>query len=106
MGTCELSGHTDSVVALGFNATGTLLGTGSMDASVRVWNTTDGSLVRALEGPGDGVEWLQWHPKGDVLLAGCEDFTMWMWLAQTGHCMQVSASGQTLCANRFWYCLW
>jgi hypothetical protein len=26
---------------------------------------------------------------GDVILAGSEDFTMWMWLAQSGNCMQV-----------------
>lgn len=56
---------------------------------VKVWNTTDGQLVKSLEGPGGAVDWVKWHPKGDVVLAGSEDFTMWMWLAQTGNCMQV-----------------
>jgi WD40 repeat protein len=49
----------------------------------------DGSCVQTLEGPGDGIDWVAWHPKGDILLAGSEDFSMWMWLAQTGSCMQV-----------------
>lgn len=35
------------------------------------------------------MEWVVWHPKGDVVLAGSEDFTMWMWLAASGQCMQV-----------------
>jgi WD40 repeat protein len=54
-----------------------------------VWRVSDGSCVQTLEGPGDGIDWVAWHPKGDILLAGSEDFTMWMWLAQTGNCMQV-----------------
>jgi ribosome assembly protein SQT1 len=35
-----------------------------------------------------------WHPKGDVVLAGSEDFTLWMWLAQSGNCMQVGGCFQ------------
>jgi ribosome assembly protein SQT1 len=56
---------------------------------VKVWSTEDAKLIQTLEGPGGSVDWLTWHPKGDVLLAGSEDFTLWMWLAQTGACMQV-----------------
>jgi WD40 repeat protein len=66
-----------------------LLATASLDSTVRVWRVVDGSCVQTLEGPGDGVEWVTWHPKGDVVLAGSEDFTLWMWLAQSGNCMQV-----------------
>lgn len=78
---------------------GTLLATASLDSSVRIWRVSDGTCVQTLEGPGDGVEWLQWHPKGDVVLAGSEDFTMWMWLAQSGQCMQVreQTAGQPSC---------
>lgn len=27
----------------------------------------------------DKIQWLTWHPKGNVLTAGCEDATTWMW---------------------------
>jgi WD40 repeat protein len=50
-----------------------------------------GQCIQTLEGPGEAVEWVRWHPKGNVLLAGAADFTAWMWLAQTGACMQVRA---------------
>lgn len=56
-----------------------------------MWNTETGSLIQTLEGPGGSVDWVTWHPKGDVVLAGSEDFTLWMWLAQSGSCMQVFA---------------
>ncbi len=89
LGTLELSGHTDTVVSLAFNAAGTLLATGSLDATVRVWSAADGACLQTLEGPADDVHWVTWHPKGDVVLAGSEDFSVWMWLARGGDCMQV-----------------
>ena len=53
-----------------------------------VWDASTGEQQRVLEGSGEAVEWLSWHPRGKVLLAGSEDFTSWMWNAQTGACMQ------------------
>ena len=94
MGTYELAGHTDTVVSLAFSASGVLLASGGLDATVRVWSTADGALVRALEGPADDVHWVAWHPRGDVVLAGSEDFSAWMWLARSGDCMQVRRRGR------------
>ena len=53
----------------------------------------DGALQRTLEGPGGGVDWLQWHPRGTVLLAGSEDFSAWLWNVSDGSCMQVHRCG-------------
>ena len=55
----------------------------------QLWDAKTGEVRRTLEGPGD-VEWLRWHPKGNVVLAGSQDGTIWMWLALTGACMQVA----------------
>uniref|UniRef100_A0A7R9VPV1 Anaphase-promoting complex subunit 4 WD40 domain-containing protein n=1 Tax=Chlamydomonas euryale TaxID=1486919 RepID=A0A7R9VPV1_9CHLO len=99
LSTAELPGHTDSVASVAFNTAGTLLATAGMEGIVKVWNTADGSLMRSLDGPGGSVDWVRWHPKGDVVLAGSEDFTMWMWLAQSGQFMQVFSghSGPVTC---------
>ena len=59
-----------------------------MDGMVKLWDAKTGALKRTLEGPAD-VEWLDWHTKGNVLLAGSSDGTVWMWLAASGACMQV-----------------
>jgi WD40 repeat protein len=64
-----LRGHTDSVVAVAWNAAGTMLATGALDSSIRVWDRV-GALLHTIEGPSAEIEWLSWHPKGDVLLAG------------------------------------
>ncbi len=60
-----------------------------------------GKLLCTLEGPGEAIEFVKWHPLGSVVLAGSEDMTMWMWnvdisaAAETsptpsyGQCMQV-----------------
>ena len=56
---------------------------------VFVWDAASAEQRQGLEGPGEAVNWLQWHPRGNVLLAGSEDFTAWLWNAQTGACMHV-----------------
>jgi ribosome assembly protein SQT1 len=86
----ELSGHTDTVSAVGFNFDGTLALTGSYDGTVRIWSAETGELKLTLEGPED-VEFAEWHSKGNAILAGSKDGTAWMWLAQTGQCVQVFA---------------
>lgn len=84
-----LTGHTDTVCSLEFNADGSLLATGGMDGRVKIWNSATGACVQTLEGPGEALEWVRWHPRGNVLLAGSADFTAWMWMANTGAFMNV-----------------
>ena len=48
--------------------------------------------LHLLDGPSGGIEFIAWHPKGDVLLAGSADGTAWMWSAgekAAAACMQV-----------------
>lgn len=83
------TGHTDSITSLAFDSDGQLLASGGLDAKVIIWNGHNGEFLRALEGPSDGIEWIAWHPRGKVVLAGSEDYSAWMFSASTGQCMQV-----------------
>ena len=65
------------------------MATASYDSTIKVWLVEDGQCVQTLEGPDGDVEWIAWHKKSDVLLAGSKDGTVWMWLAPTGTFMQV-----------------
>ena len=84
----ELKGHTDSVASVSLSCDGGLAATGSLDGTVMIWDTNKGTMSAKLEGPGEDIEWINWHPKGAVVLAGSTDSTVWMWTA-TGRCMQV-----------------
>lgn len=93
----RLTGHTDSVTNVGFSSDGTLVATGGMDGKTRVWRklASDASgksweFITEITGP-DEVLWLRWHPKGNVLLAGGNDSTVWLWQLPSGKTMQVFA---------------
>ena len=66
-GTAELGVHGDSVACAAFSADGTRLATGSLDGTVRLWDGATGAPVSTLEGPGEGVEWVAWHPRTRAL---------------------------------------
>lgn len=94
----QLSGHSDSVVAVAFSHDGEMVATGGLDGRVRVWRRHgDGwntwEFLTNLEGPSE-VVWLAWHPKGPVLVAGASDATVWMWQLPSGNTMNVF-SGHT-----------
>ena len=91
----------DSVVALSFSHDGTYLAAAAMDGYVRVWIADSGALATVLEGSG-ALIWMQWHPRGHVILAGSDDGCTYMWeIAHTcspqgaevfhGTCLQVFA---------------
>ena len=100
----RLEGHTDTVGALAFSMDGSLLATGGLDGTVRVWQANAGTLIGApLEGPTQGINWVAWHPRGAVLLAGSEDATAWMWKLPEGSVMQIFSahSSSVACAAQF-----
>jgi WD40 repeat protein len=63
---------------------------------VQIWSAQTGTLLHTLDGPSSDVEWVAWHPKGDVVLAGSTDCTAWMWSVTpaVATCMQVFAGHQ------------
>jgi len=87
----QLTGHKDSVCAVGYNFNGKLVATGSLDGFVKIWNADDGKLLFTLEGPQAEIEWIDWHPKGNIVLAGSRDGCIWMWNTFDGKCMGVFA---------------
>jgi WD40 repeat protein len=98
-------GHTDSVSAVTFSSDGRLVAAGGMDGRVHVWDVQSGALSGALEGPDEVMvrgacaythththtayglltphtirrQWLAWHPKGNLVLAGSHDGSAWLW---------------------------
>ncbi|CAJ0626477.1 9093_t:CDS:2 [Entrophospora sp. SA101] len=86
----ELSGHDDSVVSVSFSKDGQYVATGGMDGKIMVWKVENGQHVATLEGPNE-ITWLDWHPKGNVILAGTAESTIWMWQIPSGNFMNLFA---------------
>jgi WD40 repeat protein len=51
-----------------------------MNNTIRIWNVEkDLELKYNLEdGPSDDLNFLEWHPKGNVLITGGKDKMIWM----------------------------
>jgi ribosome assembly protein SQT1 len=98
----KLTGHTDSVTCTAWSADGEMISTGGMDGKIRIWrrvgkeNYRTWEFLTELQGPDEVMvcfcyvlevvlvylifsQFLRWHPKGNVLLAGSKDSTVWLW---------------------------
>lgn len=95
----EILGHSDTVTSVGFNFNGSQFLTGSYDGTVRIYNVDSKEHLITLEGPED-VEWAAWHSRGNAVVAGSKDATIWLWLSHNGQCMQVF-TGIVLCLLLF-----
>ncbi|OAJ39235.1 hypothetical protein BDEG_23097 [Batrachochytrium dendrobatidis JEL423] len=51
--------------------------------------------------PVEAWMWLNWHPKGNVILVGGDDGSVWMWRIPSGKCMSVmyGHSGSVTCGQ-------
>ena len=61
-----------------------LLATASMDGVVRIYTSHPQNGIElkcAFEGPGEGIEcnWIDWHSRGPIIIAGYADGSVWMW---------------------------
>lgn len=85
---CHLTGHQDSVCSIAFSYTGEYLATADMNGVIKVWKSSNGQLLKTLQGPED-LEWIRWHSKSNVLLASGNDYTIWSWSLPKGFALPV-----------------
>lgn len=50
-----------------------------MNNPIRIWDVESELKEKAsLEGPSEDMNFLEWHPKGNVVLTGGKDMMIWM----------------------------
>ena len=77
--------HNQDVRILAFSPNGEILASGSLDNTIRLWNTTTGRLLSLpLNAHTGAVISLAFSPDGKVLASGSTDRTIRLWSATTG----------------------
>ena len=84
-----LEGHSRSVDALAFSPDGKQLMSGSIDSTVRVWDTATGTALQILEGHSNWVNTVAISPDGKQLASGSFDKTVRVWDVATGATLQI-----------------
>eukprot|EP00331_Platyophrya_macrostoma_P021920 CAMPEP_0176437076 /NCGR_PEP_ID=MMETSP0127-20121128/18391_1 /TAXON_ID=938130 /ORGANISM="Platyophrya macrostoma, Strain WH" /LENGTH=363 /DNA_ID=CAMNT_0017820603 /DNA_START=142 /DNA_END=1233 /DNA_ORIENTATION=+ len=82
-------GHNDTVDKLGFNFDGKLLATAALDGEIIVWDYLLGQKKFNLDGPTSDISFLEWHNKGNVIVAGSTDNSIWLWNGNNGAFLNV-----------------
>lgn len=75
--------------ALAFSPDGTLIGTGTEEGNVRIWNVENGSLLHTLEGHIYPVRYVAFSPDGTMIASGASDNTARVWQVSNGISLSV-----------------
>lgn len=71
--------HSDSVTAVAFRPDGQVIATGGWDDVIRVWQTSNGKLLRTLRGHKSHITALAFDPSGQLLASSGADGTIRLW---------------------------
>jgi len=74
-----LTGHRSNINSISYTLDGLLIGTGSYDCTVRLWNATTGIQVAVLRGHIASVTSVAFTPDGMSIVSGSEDSTIRVW---------------------------
>ena len=77
-------GHTLAVVSLACSPDGTWIASGSLDKTIRIWNTTTGKILHTLQGHTRPVSHVAISHDGKTLLSSGLDGTARFWTVQDG----------------------
>jgi WD40 repeat protein/transcriptional regulator with XRE-family HTH domain len=79
-----LEGHTGGVWSVKLSADGRLVGSGGMDGTVRVWETSTGRPLISLRGHSAGVRGVALDAAGRLVASGGGEGTVRLWETSTG----------------------
>jgi WD40 repeat protein len=78
------AGHTDMIWSVACSPDGQYMVSGSMDHTMRVWDTTTGAQRHVMSGHSAPVLWVAFSPNGEWIVSASWDNTIRVWDAATG----------------------
>ncbi|KAJ5712499.1 G-protein beta WD- 40 repeats containing protein [Penicillium malachiteum] len=79
-----LEGHSAQVLTVAFSPDGKQIASGSVDETIKLWDSTTGDLQRTLEGHLDRVMTVAFSPDSKQIASGSVDKTIKLWDSTTG----------------------
>jgi WD40 repeat protein len=77
------SGHSNWLYGLSFSPDGKMIATGSLDRTVKLWNTESG-LLATLVGHNEGIYDLSFSPDSQIIASASLDKTVKLWKSRDG----------------------
>ncbi|MEQ9359127.1 nSTAND1 domain-containing NTPase [Coleofasciculus chthonoplastes] len=80
----RLEGHNDTVTSVRFSPNDKKIVSTSADKTIKLWNSSDGSLIKTLEGHQDIVTSASFSPNGEIIASTSVDKTIKLWNSSDG----------------------
>jgi len=59
-----------------------------MAGNIKIWSCEEEFKIKfTLEGPMEEITFLEWHTKGNAIVCGSKDMSVWMFSAEDGEMM-------------------
>ncbi|KAF8575948.1 WD40 repeat-like protein [Ramaria rubella] len=92
----RLEGHTGAIMWVGASPDVKLIATSSWDSTVKIWDISDGSLIKTLKGI-KGQSWTGcWSPDSRFIAVGGGDRTVRVWDVRSGETVHVFGEDEKL----------
>ena len=95
-------GHTDLINVIKYSPSGEIVATGSLDNTIKLWDSETGELLHTLNGHVGSIQSLLFNQDGTRLLSTSNDKTAKLWDTETGKNIY-TLSGHTGYVNSAWY---
>jgi hypothetical protein len=80
----SIDAHSAQVMSVAFSPDGKFILSGSMDKTLKLWETATGRELRAFTGAGGFIRCVAFSPDGRFVLGGSEDGALRLWETATG----------------------
>ncbi|MEO5358015.1 MAG: protein kinase [Nitrospirae bacterium YQR-1] len=80
-------GHEEPVTAVGLSADGRFAVSGSLDMTLRLWDTGSGTCLRVFHGHTGGILSASMLPDATLIISGSADKTVRIWDVKSGYCV-------------------